>query len=183
MAGIDGIDPGAAASYRRMSALYGSPLPVTSGRRTRAEQADLRAKYLAGRGAFALPAGTSVHELGLAVDFGAAAYAWLQRCAAAHGWVRTNLNERWHYEYRAALDEYLHDPAPAPAAATQMEDEMPWFFRRKDGAVAMVSPTGVRRVTLEAWQVWTNLGHTSRYDELDDGPFDVMVQSLGGWAA
>ena len=44
---------------------------ITSGVRSRAEQAQLYADYKAGRGGLAAPPGTSKHEIGAALDIGA----------------------------------------------------------------------------------------------------------------
>jgi hypothetical protein len=110
------LDAGAAASYLRMSGAYGSLLPVTSAYRSTTEQARLRAGWLAHLPGFnfALPAGSSVHELGRAVDFGQGAYGWLEVYAGLFGWHRTNPAERWHYEYDLTRDRHLADVGPAP---------------------------------------------------------------------
>lgn len=87
---------------------WGSGLSVTSGGRTREEQAQLYADYLAGRGNLAAPPGTSLHESGIALDlggpiasYGTAQHIWLQQNAARFGWywVGERYGEPWHWEY------------------------------------------------------------------------------------
>lgn len=129
------LAPAPAASYARMCTAYGGTIPVTSAWRSTAEQEALRAAYMAGTAPFALPAGTSVHELGAALDVGKAARLWMSLHAADHGWVRTNPAEWWHYEYRAARDQHLTD-APATSAPPRphppsQEDDM------KDSVIAL----------------------------------------------
>lgn len=128
LSGGGSLDESAAASYERMSAQFGRPLPVTSAARSHAEQVRIfRNRYRQGvpssrdkRGVLwdgvrwywhsgpstaAVP-GTSKHEAGLAVDFMSPAYAWLEVHASEHGWVRTISAERWHYEYVMVLDRH-----------------------------------------------------------------------------
>lgn len=101
----------AAASYERMSKAYGSPIPVTSATRSAAAQDNLRVHWLrrdAGYN-FALPSDQSMHVLGYAVDFGAAAYTWLDAYANDYGFIQTNPAERWHREYEILRDRHLVD--------------------------------------------------------------------------
>lgn len=116
-----------AASYTRMSAAYGSPLPVRSAYRTPAEQDALYygwVHHLPGY-AFALPAGTSVHELGYAVDFVDTVWLWLTLHAGPYGWYRTNPGEQWHYEYAASRDAHLTDAVVAPTPLTPVPPAPP----------------------------------------------------------
>lgn len=110
------LDAGAAASYLRMSAARGHLLAITSAYRSTTEQAALYAGWIARRPGynFALPPGSSVHELGRAGDFGDVEYPWLEAHAGEFGWHRTNANERWHYEYDLTRDRHLADVGPAP---------------------------------------------------------------------
>lgn len=110
------LAPDAAASYERMSVEYGATLPVESAYRDSAQQRYLYQGWLARRPGFnfALPPGSSKHELGLAVDFRPAAFGWLEENAARHGWRRTNPGEPWHHEYLAALDVAGLAAAPPP---------------------------------------------------------------------
>ena len=85
-------------------------LSIASGGRTYAQQAALYAAYKAGRGNLAAPPGQSLHESGIAADFGGSAHyysgaqhAWLRQNAATFGWywVGKNFSQRedWHWEY------------------------------------------------------------------------------------
>lgn len=87
------------AFAQRVSALVfasGGRVTITSGARTRDQQAKLYAKYLAGGNLAAKP-GTSKHEAGLAVDFGGD-LALAERLAPAFGLRQTVPGERWHFE-------------------------------------------------------------------------------------
>lgn len=114
------LAPNPAASYARMCEAYGGLIPVTSAYRDSAAQAHLRREYLAGRGAFALPAGRSKHEIGEAADFAAGARLWLSLHAEEHGWVRTNPDEWWHREYFPGSDRHLPRPTLTPPTATPL---------------------------------------------------------------
>jgi hypothetical protein len=73
--------------------------------------------------------------------------------------------------------------ATPPPEPPEEEDDMPWFIRRNDGFIVIVGPTGVRGVTFEQWQTYTNLGYATfkpGFDGMDPGPFDVIIASLGG---
>ena len=110
------LDTGAQASLMRMVAA-GMPLQITTAHRDRAYQQRLRDLYLAGKGNYALPPGQSLHEQGIAIDFGRASSAWLDFRAAPYGWFRpTGWNapnvatpEWWHWEYRARNDTHKGD--------------------------------------------------------------------------
>jgi hypothetical protein len=63
------------------------------------------------------------------------------------------------------------------------EDVKPWFIRRNDGLIVIVSPTGVRGIDAAAWGTYTNLGlatFQAGFENMDPGPFDSIVNSLGG---
>jgi len=91
---------------------------------------------------------------------------------AGYGW---DLNEHQVYV-----------PTTTPPTPPQEDDDMPgtpWFIRRNDGAIVIVSPTGVRTVTAVQWDVYTNLGiatFPAGMGAMDPGPFDEVVASLGG---
>lgn len=187
------LDAPAAAAFLRAAAA-GCPVAITSSYRTPATQARWRATYLAKRAAglrptYVAPVALSEHVTGQALDLKDPAIAWM-RAHPGYGFVFTDPTERWHAAYRLAHDEHLADVAtpapPAPAAPHPQEDDTmkPLFVRRKDGAIAIVSGNGARILTAVAWQVWTNLGYslTPGLDNLDPGPFDVVIDGLGGWA-
>lgn len=72
MASITTLDPRFRPAARRLlevAAANGIHLVVTSARRSRAKQQQLYDRYLRGQSEFpALPPGSSLHEVGLAVD-------------------------------------------------------------------------------------------------------------------
>lgn len=101
-----GLDPSAAAAWEQMRqaslATFGVDLypdgPL-SGYRTYEQQAYLYDLYLSGQGAPANPPGTSVHELGLAVDVAEPAMRdAIDQIGAAYGWYGI-ASEWWHVEY------------------------------------------------------------------------------------
>ena len=116
------LAPAPAASYERMRAA-GCPPGITSSYRSSEEQARLRALYLAGQGAFALPPGTSQHERGYALDLKSAAAAWV-RAHPEHGWRFTNKSEWWHVDYFIVADIAAITTAPAQGGAVPEEDFM-----------------------------------------------------------
>lgn len=64
-----GVNPALLRALENASAELGQTIPINSGLRTREEQAQLYANYLAGKSKFpAAPPGSSVHEHGGAVD-------------------------------------------------------------------------------------------------------------------
>lgn len=113
-----GLTLPAASSLNQLRTAYSQAgmgdLPINSGGRTYSQQAQLYALYRAGKGNKAAPPGTSLHESGIAVDFGGPVYntnmnaavatkqhAWLRQNAAQFGWywVGKNYGESWHWEY------------------------------------------------------------------------------------
>jgi LAS superfamily LD-carboxypeptidase LdcB len=89
-------------------------LSLNSGGRTYAEQQKLYNAYLQGRGNRAAKPGSSLHESGIAADFGGPVYntnmaaamatkqhTWLRQNAAQFKWywVGKNYGESWHWEY------------------------------------------------------------------------------------
>ena len=109
----EGLPRDAAMSFNAMSRAYeqdsGSPLCVTDGYRTLAEQivVKLESPKLAAK------PGTSQHGVGLAIDlcggvqsFAAPAHLWMQRHAPLYGWFHPAwaepkgvLPEPWHWEF------------------------------------------------------------------------------------
>jgi len=72
-------------------------------------------------------------------------------------------------------------PTPAPSAPTE-DDMKPWFFICKDGRACIVTPTGVHSLTVAQLGVWHNLGYVPApgMGAMDPGPFQVIIDSLGG---
>jgi hypothetical protein len=73
-----------AAAIARAGALLGEPVPITSGWRSRAQQAALWARRATNPYPVARP-GTSMHERGLAIDVPRSFVAALRSVAAAAG--------------------------------------------------------------------------------------------------
>ncbi|MGA9525199.1 MAG: D-alanyl-D-alanine carboxypeptidase family protein [Myxococcaceae bacterium] len=98
----------AAAAFNKMSAAAksaGVTLPVVSGFRSMAQQKNLYALYLQGRGNLAAKPGYSNHQGGIAVDISVGStasktYKWLAANASKYGFKRTVPSEPWHWEYR-----------------------------------------------------------------------------------
>lgn len=85
--GVEDLAPGLRAALWRAEQLLGRPVPITSGLRSRAEQAALWADRL--RNPFPVaPPGTSKHERGLAVDVPSAFLPTLVPVAARAGLCR-----------------------------------------------------------------------------------------------
>lgn len=72
-------------------------------------------------------------------------------------------------------------PTPVPPIPSE-EIMKPFFIRRKDGAIVIVGPTGVRAVNPAQWQTWRNLGYhlAPGMSAMDEGPFQAVIASLGG---
>lgn len=113
--GAYGLTLPAASAFQQLSKAYSRAgmgnLVVNSGGRTYQEQAAAYARYKAGRGNLAAKPGTSLHESGIAADFGGPVtrsgtrqHAWLRQNAAKFGWywvgARFSQVEPWHWEYR-----------------------------------------------------------------------------------
>jgi D-alanyl-D-alanine carboxypeptidase len=107
----------AAESYAKMNAAYkkdtGKSMVLTDTYRTYASQVDVRGRK---PGLAAVP-GTSLHGLGIAIDFGGGAasasgpmYQWLVKNAGKFGWenpdwAKGSKYEPWHWEYVPARDK------------------------------------------------------------------------------
>lgn len=85
--GAAGLAPAMRAAVARAEQLLGRPVPITSGRRSRDEQAALWAARARNRFPVARP-GFSKHEQGLAVDVSASFVPTLLRVASAAGLCR-----------------------------------------------------------------------------------------------
>jgi hypothetical protein len=139
----------AAASYARLTVLFGGTIPIPKplgAFRSFAQQQELRDLFLAGKGAFALPPGNSQHELGLAMDVGKPARTWMKQNAGPHGWRRSNPKEAWHFEYNAAHDQFAG--GPAPAAPFLLPRKAPDMFVTHFGASLFRLVTGDRIVSI-----------------------------------
>jgi hypothetical protein len=82
--GTEGLTPAMAAAVARAGALLGEPVPISSGWRSRAQQAALWARRSTNPYPVARP-GTSMHERGLAIDVPSAFVARLRLVATAAG--------------------------------------------------------------------------------------------------
>jgi len=94
---IDGLQEPLRSIVNQIITESGGKVTVSSGFRTLAEQQALYNAYLDGTGNPAARPGTSMHEHGLAVDFGGD-LALAQQLAAKHGLVATVPGEAWHFQ-------------------------------------------------------------------------------------
>lgn len=108
-----GLTVPAANSFNQLSSAFskqfGHGISVNDGGRTYAQQQILYNQYLNGTGNLAAKPGTSVHESGLAMDWGgiggvgSATHNWLRQNAANFGWYWTGGSfsqiESWHWEF------------------------------------------------------------------------------------
>lgn len=190
----------AAASYARLDAAMRAAgqgaltlTPGLSGYRTLADQQHLR-----NIGLTTIAVGRSAHGEGLAADFqglggmSGARFRWLRTNGLRFGWFHpawATPGSPHHWEYDQRRDTHAGGPTAPPATPEPepepdpWEDTMPWFIRRRDGAIVIVSGGVVRPVTAVQWDVFTNLG-MARFppgmDNMDPGPFDEVVRALGG---
>ncbi|HVF75992.1 MAG TPA: M15 family metallopeptidase [Acidimicrobiales bacterium] len=95
--GAAGLAPALRAALARAEQLLGRPIPITSGRRSTAEQAALWANRF--RNPFPVaPPGRSKHELGLAVDVPSAFLPTLVPVARQAGLCRPYPDDPVHFE-------------------------------------------------------------------------------------
>lgn len=138
------VEVNVAAAFQKMRAAFekqfGLDLLVSSGTRTRAEQADLYRLYKAGKGNLAAAPGFSNHEedgprgpraLDLrdsGRDFGVTRIGtvrsnWLAKNAPAYGFTPAghffSQREAWHYEFTGKLAASAPAPAPAPSGLSK----------------------------------------------------------------
>lgn len=160
-----------------------------SGYRTLAEQQHLR-----NIGLTTIAVGRSVHGEGLAADFqqlggmNGARYRWLVNRGRAFGWFHPTWatpGSPHHWEYNIRLDTHRAEVPPTPPEPEPpAESGFPWFIRRSDGLIVIVSRAGgVRGLTAAQWQTYTNLGMAGfepGFSNMDPGPFAEVIASLGG---
>lgn len=115
------LDYAAAVSLWRLDARIGRLWQISEAGRTWAQQNVFRQAYLRGEpgAAFALPAGTSIHEQGRAIDTNDR-IVWLIN---ENGWFQTALarGEPWHFEYDWTRDQHYYEGVPAGDSATPFE--------------------------------------------------------------
>jgi hypothetical protein len=192
MSTLVGVAPGhvlaaaPAAAYARALA-HGAPAGITSSTRSRAQQARLRYLYLTGRGAFALPPGTSKHEVGEAIDLPEPARSWARW--DEFGWVRTNDDEPWHREYQITADQHLDDPDPLPPPApapVYLEEDLVKFVRTIDapegpGAIYLLCPgQPPQYLDQQEWALWVRLGAKTEGGDFLRAEVDILANTLGG---
>jgi hypothetical protein len=94
------LAPSAAVAYRRASAMFGRPIPITDSYRTPEQQADCARR----KPELCAPAGRSLHERGLAIDVHTGIVnpndPRLVQALTATGWNRyAPTREPWHWSY------------------------------------------------------------------------------------
>jgi D-alanyl-D-alanine carboxypeptidase len=94
---ISGLEDSFEAIVLRILGQGAGAVSVISGFRTRQQQEELYRRYLAGTGNLAARPGTSMHERGLAVDFGGVRSIYT-RLAKAAGLIAPVSGEPWHWE-------------------------------------------------------------------------------------
>lgn len=124
---------------------FGKNLRVTDGYRSLAGQVAARNRYLAGKGAYAVPPGTSNHGLGRAIDFGSNVnvlnspeHKWMVANAPRFGfvWLKRAGNgsiEPWHFDGSVIPASNYQTPTPSktvnppalsvPVAPKRIEDD------------------------------------------------------------
>lgn len=154
----------AAISYRKMRAA-GLPKGITSSYRTYAQQDALRRLYLRGKGAYALPAGTSMHERGLAIDLPFLARLWASTKGLAYGWRRTNPREPWHFEYVAKYDKHINSPAKVAAIqrAVHVHADGHWGVST-EAPLNLVRAAAVNKLTPRRYVLATQVAVGARQD-------------------
>jgi len=95
---IDHIYPAFMKAFNDFNAALGNKFDVVSGFRSYQQQADLYAKYLAGKGNLAAPPGSSMHEFGLAMDTAPNSTPADRELARKFGLVFPIPSEPWHVE-------------------------------------------------------------------------------------
>jgi TP901 family phage tail tape measure protein len=139
--GYLGLDPGFGSKVKNVVDMTRGRVYVVSGFRTRAQQERLYARYQAGRGNKAARPGTSMHEQGLAVDFGGD-YRRYIGVINSQGLINTVPGEPWHFEARegrsiasqiAGAVQTLIRPVwnLASKGINPAIDKIPWEFARK----------------------------------------------------
>ncbi len=127
------LERAAALAYQRgLNAGGGSG--VTSSYRDPAQQASLRAAYVAGNyPAYVAPVEKSDHVKGLAIDLPPADRSWWHSNGKEFGWLFTDPTESWHMAYRIAYDKHLADyTIPTLVTKEEKDTEMIALARLKD---------------------------------------------------
>ena len=104
----DGLDPTAVSAWdaaKTAASAEGVVLCLNDGKRSRAQQEETYASYVAQYGedaanTYVLPPDKSAHVAGYAIDVQpASGYSWLEATNGRYGLCRTYDNEAWHFEY------------------------------------------------------------------------------------
>ncbi len=108
----DGLDPAVIAAWdaaKSAAAASGMTMCLNDGKRSRAQQQQEYAEYVARYGeevarTHVLPPEKSAHVAGYAIDVQPdAAYNWLDSTNGSYSLCRTYDNEAWHFEYAATF--------------------------------------------------------------------------------
>lgn len=136
---------------------FGKNLAVTDGYRDEAGQVAARNRYLSGKGAYAVPPGTSNHGWGKAIDFGSRVnilgtdeHDWMVANAPKFGfvWLRKAGNgsiEPWHFDGSAVpASNYIDFPGvPGAPVVTPPESVKEWDELASEAQVAAAVHNGV----------------------------------------
>jgi len=123
------LAPIPAAWYEAMKAAGMPGGCVSDAFRSRAEQQHMRDLYEAGKGAFALPPGSSQHEIGHALDLAEPARTWVRTHGSKFGWIKdVNPDESWHMENHQTTYPY-------PAAEERPDMSRKFVHTTKDQAL------------------------------------------------
>jgi hypothetical protein len=206
LAQIDSLDrfvwtplaPQIEALRSAFEAHFGKPLVITESYRDIATQRQYRANYLAGRGAYAVPPGTSNHGWGTALDLGSgvadrgsAEHAWMVANGPRFGahWLTSAGNgsiEPWHFDLvYVPASQYAPAPAPAPAPTPKpvptptppppLEDDMRLVRDHATGSIQLWHPNGLIELNGEEWViVKTVLAGGPEYVDLGPHQWDVF---------
>lgn len=183
---------------------FGKNLAVTDGYRDEAGQVAARNRYLSGKGAYAVPPGTSNHGWGKAIDFGSRVnilgtdeHDWMVANAPRFGfvWLRRAGNgsiEPWHFDGSAVpASNYIDFPgvpsAPVVTPPAPIEENSLANFTAQDINDIVVSvlrapefsrPTGRDQIfdTISRWYIEL-LGRPGLLVEMD--PHVTAVYDLG----
>lgn len=141
------LDRPAAESYLRLSEQLGKDIPLTgplAAFRTYAQQAYLYRGWITHQPGFnfALPPGTSVHELGNAIDVVPPEWPFMDSIGESYGWIKTNPAEQWHHEYEIALDTHLGDDMALTDADVQKVADAVWahILQGSEGTTSWKQP-------------------------------------------
>ncbi|WP_253206293.1 M15 family metallopeptidase [Curtobacterium aetherium] len=179
---------GAAASYRAMNTAFkkalGTPLTMAEAYRSRARQQYLYDGYIAGEPGFneaALP-GTSVHGLGLAVDFsggvdsyGTSAKTWMNANGPKFGWQPKGdgfkKKEPWHFEYDGS-----YTPGDSDQTNTGEDDLFKIIEAAETDNIFIVGPAG--RATISSPSHVSLLRRFQKQDSLLTVEVDICISYI-----